>query len=92
MRDPPQVLVAFGIAAITNPGGNASVSGMLRLTSTPFGLPSMIVSALDVPAAIDAGLNCFVSVGGSSTCSVASAGKVLLPALVCNAPVGMSFA
>jgi hypothetical protein len=61
---PPQVVVAFGVAAITMPMGRVSTSGAVRLASAVPALPRVMVSVATSPARMVAGAKDLPSVGG----------------------------
>jgi len=90
--EPPQVLPALGIVAITTPLGNVSMSGAVRLASVALALLNVMVRVEIPPALMVAGLKALPSVGAATpaapTVKVATAGAALLPLLVCSAPAG----
>ena len=75
---PPQTVV--DALATVSPGGNASAMATpLNATALGAGLPSVIVSVLDCPGAITAGVKAIAMVGGASTLVVAEAAAPKLP-------------
>lgn len=84
----PQVVLA--LPEVVTPLGNVSISGTLRLAAVVPALLNVIVRVELPPAAMVAGLKALPSVGairGWGTVRVATAGAVLLPLLVCKAPM-----
>ena len=87
---PLHVVPAFGTGAITNPVGNVSVSGAVKVAALMFGLDSVIVrvETAPTPASMVAGLKALPSVGGppggtsGTTVNVALAAAPLMPLLV----------
>ena len=61
---PPHVVAAFGVAAITTPAGNVSVSGAVKVATVASGLDSVIVRTEVAPGTMVNGLKPFPTVGG----------------------------
>lgn len=89
VTDPPHVVL--GAPETVTPLGNVSISGAVRSASTLFWLLRLSTRLVVPPAMIEAGVNDLFSVGATAatgvTVKVAAAGTVLLPLLVCKAPV-----
>jgi hypothetical protein len=88
---PLQLVPAPGELAINVPRGNVSVSGALRVAIEVLGLNKVTVRSEIPPldsSGMEAGVKDLTSVGAGSgkTVKVATAGKALLPLLVCKAP------
>jgi hypothetical protein len=60
---PPQVVLAFGLAAMTTPAGNESTSGALNVAAVPFALVKVIVRVEIPPGPLVLGLKAFVTTG-----------------------------
>jgi hypothetical protein len=84
----PQVVLAFGVGAITTPPVKVSVSAAVRVAALPFALPSVMVSVETPGALMVAGLKALLSVTVVLTANVAVAAALLLPLLVCKALAG----
>src|SRR5204863_293297 len=83
---PPQLVVAFGVAAITTPAGSVSVSVAVSAAADVLLLVSVIVSVDVPPAAIVAGAKALATVGAAAfTVRFALAAAALLPLPVCRA-------
>jgi hypothetical protein len=83
---PPQVVLAFGTAAINKPAGKLSVNGAVKVAALRFGLVSVIVS-VDTPAAlIMAGTKALLTVGGAGVTKGHSGAETTLVSIV-TAPV-----
>jgi hypothetical protein len=88
VNTPPQVVVALPLTV--NPAGKVSTSGAESIAAEPLGLLSVMVRSEVPPTLIEAGVNDFAKDGGTGgsgeTVSVATAGAVLFPLLVCREP------
>lgn len=87
---PLQVVLTFGVAAITIPLGKVSTREAVKMAATLSGLLKVTVSVEAPPALMIAGLNALPSKGAvgvsGMTVSVATAGAALLPLPVTKAP------
>ena len=63
---PPQVVLAFGVAAITNPAGKVSVSGAVRVAGVALGLIRVMVLVEMPPALMMTGLKLTPIVGAQA--------------------------
>ncbi len=61
---PVQVVLAFGVGAITTPLGKVSMSAALKVATLAFGLASVMVRVEPPPGLVVVGLKALVSVGG----------------------------
>jgi hypothetical protein len=88
---PPQVVLA--LPDVTNPLGNVSTRGPVRVETTALVLIRVILIVETTPVSTLAGLKDFVSEGETIkvTDNVALAVVVLLPLLVCRALTGSKF-
>lgn len=89
---PPQVVLAFGVAAITRPAGRLSVSGAVSVAAPGLGLIKVMVLVATPPAVMVVGVKATLSKGAAgdvgTTVKVALAPPLLLPLLVCKEPAG----
>jgi hypothetical protein len=89
LTEPPHVVLAA--PETVTPLGNVSVSGAVRSAPESFWLLRLRTRLENPPAVIEAGVKDLFRVGATPatgvTVNVAAAGTVLLPLLVCKAPV-----
>ena len=84
------VVASVGGLATVKPAGKVSVSVLLRVVATVFGLFNLMCSVATPPGDIATGVNTLLKLGAelAETVKVAVAGDALLPCPVTSAPAG----
>ena len=75
---PPQVVLAFGLAAMTTPAGNESTSEALSVAAVALALVKVIVRVEIPPGPLLLGLKAFVTVGGTALENAAQVGTSIV--------------